>query len=1074
MFNRKLLLISLLTLVSMVALSAQNLVHVHGTVSNADGDPVDSVNILVSAFFADSSAVLYSLYTGPEGTYEVDIPTPGPNLFGTVEVSMVDCWGSTVSQFFTILNGNEDFQADFFFCETIVIDSCVVIILEEWIPGTTNHQLTAWTPPGSNVEYAWNTGETTQTIIPQQSGTYCVDATFDFGCVVSDCFDFNIDSSNNCFTYIVSTINNDGTYNLEAIASGVAPFTYQWDSGETTSTLTNVGPGTYCVVVTDATGCLYSSCFIVSDSNFCEVYIYEDPSGSLVAQGYGQPPIYYIWSTGDSTQSIFPTSPGLYCVTMYDSNGCTSTSCYDTNGGVDSCYVFVNAFIQDSSILALQAIGSTSAASWSFLWSTGETTEIIYPQDPSQSYCVTMTDSDGCVSSGCFDSGNWCYAWINLEFVDTATAVLTVWSDPIFNWPGSDSTTYLWNDGSTSSTLTVNQSGEYCVTVTLGGSCVTEACVTVDFEALGDQCSAWIYTYPDSSSGQWFAEAYAWGFGTFSYAWSNGDTNSVTTLTSPNEFVCVTVTSSFGCETVACVDTFYSPCQAVISVTYINDSIAVLTATSWNDPNQGAVYQWNTGNSGPVITVIAPGTYCVTVYAGGCVSEACVDVDYNNTPLCGVWISEDNSSGSGTLYTANAWGVAPFTYLWSNGGTEQTNFVDFGLHDLCVTVTDANGCVSDACNYPIDSCYASIFYTGIPTPSLYVQMGDPIVITQWSTGDTTPSIEITTPGTYCVTVTTIFGCVTSTCITIDSIILGGNQNVINGFVFGDTLSPISGIVRAYSIEPNNEHAFVLVDSSQIDQGGFYSIEGLKDGAYLVKAQLSAGSPQASDFIPTYHYSSPTWETADPIILPNFLTITRDIFLIRSTDFNGGGVIGGVVTDPNHIVAGGHEEVRGSGGLPNVEVLLRDQSGQPLDFVMSLEDGSFRFTGLPWGTYRVRFDIAGLTSPDIWVTLTPEDPERLQVNLIVNNGTVAVAEPSSEEIKLYPNPAKEEINMPLPGINTTYAIQLVDMQGKIVYAGSERNTHGVLTVDISSYPPGLYHIQLHGEQAVYYGRFIKQE
>ena len=146
----------------------------------------------------------------------------------------------------------------------------------------------------------------------------------------------------------------------------------------------------------------------------------------------------------------------------------------------------------------------------------------------------------------------------------------------------------------------------------------------------------------------------------------------------------------------------------------------------------------------------------------------------------------------------------------------------------------------------------------------------------------------------------------------------------------------------------------------------------------------------------------------------------------------------------------------------------------MNFTVSLQDGSFRFTGLPWGTYRVRFDIPGITSPDIWVTLTPEDPERLQVNLIVNDGTTAVADPTSTEIKLYPNPAKEEINMPIPGINTKYDIQVVDMQGKVVYAGSERITHGVLRVDISSYPPGLYHIQLHGEQVFYYGRFVKQD
>ena len=512
----------------------------------------------------------------------------------------------------------------------------------------------------------------------------------------------------------------------------------------------------------------------------------------------------------------------------------------------------------------------------------------------------------------------------------------------------------------------------------------------------------------------------------------------------------------------------------MITINYLNDTMAILTASLWNDPGQTDTYQWKPGNTGPEIAVSAPGTYCVTVYAGGCVKETCIEVTFSGGNFCGVWISEDSSSGAGVEYTANAWGTPPFTYVWSNGATEQTSFIDFGIHDLCVTVTDAVGCVAVACNYPVDSCYASIFYSPVPTPSLYVQTGDPLAAVQWSTGDTLEWIEISAPGTYCATITTIFGCVATTCITIDTIIPGGAQNAINGYVYGDSLAPISGIVYAYSIEANNGNAFVLADSSLIGQYGYYSMSGLNDGAYLLKAVLTPGTDQADDFIPTYHYYSPTWETANAHILPNWLTVTTDIFLLPSTDFNGGGVIGGFITDPNHLVAGENEEHRGLDGLNNIEVLLSNAEGQPLNYAITLQDGSFRFTGLPWGTYRVRFDIPGLTSPDIWVTLTPEDPERLQVNLVVNDGTTAVADPVSTEIKLYPNPAKEEINIPVPGINTTYDIKLVDMQGKVVHAGSERNTQGVLRVDISSYPPGLYHIQLHGEQMFYFGRFVKQD
>jgi len=957
---------------------AQN-VNVNGTVTSITGDPQEEVNILVSVFFADSTAELQSVYTDVTGSYTVDIEGPGPNVLGFVEVSMVDCLGTTESQFFTILNGDEIFQADFIYCQEFMIDSCILFIIEEWNP-QGQLQLTAWTPPGFATQFSWTTGETTQTIIPQSSGTYCVTAVYpDTTCTLTDCIEVNLDSTGFCFAYIVSYMNPDSsTFNLEVIPSGIAPFAYQWSNGQTTSTLEDVGEGTYCVTVTDASGCSYATCIIVEGFNFCEVYIYEDPGlGGLYAQGYGQMPIYYIWNTGDTSQVLYPNGPGLYCVTMYDAVGCSTSSCYNYGWGQDSCYSYVHAFVSDSNTFALQAIAYTPALPLTYLWSTGETTEYIYPQDPSLTYCATVTDANDCVSTGCFDGSNFCYAWIDLDYVDTSTAILYVYTDSIFNLPGGIPTTYLWSNGATTQVLTVTESGEYCVTVTLGEGCIAEACTYVDFENLGTNCSAWVIQYPDSS-GQWHAEAYVWGFGTFEYLWSNGDTNAITAINNPTDFNCVTVTSSFGCETVACADSFYLPCETYISTNYLSNITAELTATIYNDPNQNGTFLWSTGETGPVITVTTEGEYCVTVTGGGCIHTACAYIYFWNIDTCGVWIAADPSSGLYVEYTANAWGIPPFSYLWSNGSTEPAVQIDFGFHDLCVTVTDSIGCVASGCNFEYDSCYVSLYYSPSPYPTIQIQSAEQVASVYWSTGDTLQWLEIAEPGTYCAKVTTIFGCVATTCITIDSLIPGGAQNVISGYVFGDTLVSLQGQVFAYKYELNTGTSFEVADSSLI-VNGFYSIDGLADGIYLVKAALEPGSANAADFIPTYHWNSTTWEAAMPHVLPNWLTVTTDILMVSANIPNGGGgVIGGFITDPNRLVAGEDEESRGLGGLSGATVLIKDAQGQPLGYAYSMPDGGFRFTDLPYGTYRISYDIAGLTSPDIWVTLTPENPERLNV------------------------------------------------------------------------------------------------
>jgi hypothetical protein len=139
-------------------------------------------------------------------------------------------------------------------------------------------------------------------------------------------------------------------------------------------------------------------------------------------------------------------------------------------------------------------------------------------------------------------------------------------------------------------------------------------------------------------------------------------------------------------------------------------------------------------------------------------------------------------------------------------------------------------------------------------------------------------------------------------------------------------------------------------------------------------------------------------------------------------------------------------------------------------MMAVSD-SLACLGVPTGSAMI---LPGLHSPDVWVTLSPENPEVLQVTLIVNQGSTAVDDLETEEIKLYPNPAKEEINIPVPVANTTFDIQLIDMQGKVVHAGSVRNQNGVFTVDVSSFATGLYHVNLKGDQRVYYGRFVKQD
>ena len=127
----------------------------------------------------------------------------------------------------------------------------------------------------------------------------------------------------------------------------------------------------------------------------------------------------------------------------------------------------------------------------------------------------------------------------------------------------------------------------------------------------------------------------------------------------------------------------------------------------------------------------------------------------------------------------------------------------------------------------------------------------------WNTGDTLSWIEISEPGYYCATVTTIFGCVSTACITIDSILPGGGTNLISGYVIGDSIGSVQGLVYAYQFDPNSGSSFEIVDSSLI-VNGFYSMGDLADGIYLVKAV-----PTPARIYPNVSLECTTWEGAVP-------------------------------------------------------------------------------------------------------------------------------------------------------------------------------------------------------------------
>ncbi len=243
--------------------------------------------------------------------------------------------------------------------------------------------------------YAWSNGEGTQSIIVTSLNiNYCVTIADANGCTATTC----LYNSSPCSVSIVNNPNSG----LTAVPTGVAPFSFQWSNGTTGPTLIPNAPGAYCVYVADAAGCTATACFTWGNPSNCAVTVADSLTGAgwqLFANASGGAPYTYQWNNQNaSTNNVFVSSPGSYCVTITTANGCTASDCITV--GNNSCTVTIIEQTTNAGI-GLHAVSSLPNAVLSYQWSTGELTPIIYPTS-SNTYCVSVTGG-GCIATACYN-----------------------------------------------------------------------------------------------------------------------------------------------------------------------------------------------------------------------------------------------------------------------------------------------------------------------------------------------------------------------------------------------------------------------------------------------------------------------------------------------------------------------------------------------------------------------------------------------------------------------------------------------------------------------------------------------
>jgi hypothetical protein len=309
---------------------------------------------------------------------------------GTYILSVMDANGCTASKSFTLSN---TFNLNI--VEEISQPGC------SGNGGSISVSVAGGSAPYS---YLWSNGSTASEITDLASGQYEVTVTDSAGCYVSETYTLSANNTLSARAYgSYTNCNNDSIAEVRLyVDGGTAPFTYSWNTGDTTQNLQNIPEGTYSVTVTDASGCTASaSTYVRQRSPYIvgstDPVVCNNPGSITTRIYYAQEPISYVWNTGDTTQNIDSLSAGTYTLDITDASGCTASRTFV----IDEQESF-SVNIQESSTgcgdsinYSLSATANGGTSPYTYLWNTGDSTQLIDNLEE-ETYTVLVTDANGC------------------------------------------------------------------------------------------------------------------------------------------------------------------------------------------------------------------------------------------------------------------------------------------------------------------------------------------------------------------------------------------------------------------------------------------------------------------------------------------------------------------------------------------------------------------------------------------------------------------------------------------------------------------------------------------------------
>ncbi len=691
--------------------------------------------------------------------------------------------GATTSTITGLSSGIYSVTATYLNCteiiENIIINSSdsisVSIDVVDESCGQNNGSISL-TPTGSNpyFAYRWSNGEESQVITDLAAGTYTVTIIDDNLCeavrtiTVNSLNDFNVTSS--------VTHTSCGLDNGSITVSESDFYIYQWSNGDTTHTISNLPPGDYTVTVTSDAGCEAIVTNTIDSSG--QIEILTDikhtscglNNGSITANPINGQGYSFLWSTGDTIQTISNLEAGEYTVTVSAAGGCSEEQTITVNESSSEIeaefdVAHTSCGLNDGTITANPLAGTD----FTYLWSNGDSTQTITELEPG-GYTVTISAVGGCADTFSIEINSSNQLIVTNEVTQPQCSETTgsIVAEP----DNGTSFTYIWSTGDTTQTITDLEPGEYTVIVTNEEGCTASATSTI---VKSKTLTLSVLTFEETCDGCNDASltALADGNAPYTYEWSNGATTQSIDELEPGVYF-VTVTDDIGCLKTEVAVINRLGCEVPTIESKVTDASCHGENGTVSVEVTGGIapynYDWSSGENNSDIEVPAGTYYVIVTDSLECIAYTAVDIDQPEAIIAQTNVTDEVCYGdeNGAIEVEVTGDFPPYTYEWSHGATDGT-LKELAPDAYTVTITDANGCTTtvsvkvqgaEPINVPVNGdffvCYGA---------EGSLEVAEEFAQYEWSGGETTQTITWTESGDYTVTVTDNQGCTGTTTVT---------------------------------------------------------------------------------------------------------------------------------------------------------------------------------------------------------------------------------------------------------------------------------------------------------------------